>query len=73
MNNEVIGIVATCFIVFAFMQSGEKKIRIMDSIGAVLFIVYGICIHSFSTVLLNSILVFIQAMKLWRMRNEEIS
>lgn len=65
MNNEVLGVVATVFILLAFLQSGELRIRILDSVGAVLFIVYGILIQSFSTVLLNSILVVIQIVKLY--------
>lgn len=65
---ELLGIIATLFIVVAFLQSGELKIRILDAVGAILFIVYGICIHSFSTVLLNSILVGVQIYKIVRLK-----
>ena len=61
---EIIGIVATLFIVVAFLQTGERRIRILDGIGAILFVVYGFCIHSFSTILLNSILIGVQIYKI---------
>lgn len=53
--HEVIGTIASLFIVFAFICRGETKIRIIDSIGAFIFIVYGILIHSFSVAFLNTI------------------
>lgn len=66
---EVLGIIGTLFIIVAFAMNGEKKIRIFDLIGALLFIVYGITICSFSTVLLNAVIVLIQAYKLLRRSN----
>ena len=63
---EILGIIGTLFIIAAFCMNGEKKIRILDTVGAVFFIVYGIGIHSLSTVLLNCVLVFIQIIKLIR-------
>ena len=73
---EIIGILGTLFILVAFSMTGELKIRIFDAIGAALFVIYGITIHSFSTVLLNSILILIQIYKIWKLmkenNNEEI-
>ena len=68
---EILGIVATLCIVIAFLQSGEFKIRVLDAIGAILFIVYGVLIHSFSTILLNSILVGVQLYKLRKLQKEK--
>lgn len=65
MTNEVLGITATLFVLLAFLQRGEWKIRIFDGVGALLFIVYGVLIHSFSTILLNFVLVIIQCWKLY--------
>lgn len=61
---EVIGIIGTLFIVFAFTMTGETKIRIFDGIGALLFVIYGLTIRSFSTVLLNGILIAVHIYKL---------
>lgn len=65
---ESIGIIATLFVVLAFAMTGEVRIRILDAVGAALFIVYGITIHSFSTILLNAILVCIHIYKLTKMK-----
>lgn len=67
---EIIGIIATLFIVVAFTRDGEIHIRILDLIGAVLFVVYGLCIHSFSTVLLNGILIGVQCVKLRNLKED---
>lgn len=65
---ESIGIIATLFVVLAFAMTGEIRIRILDAVGAALFIVYGITIHSFSTILLNAILVCIHIYKITKMK-----
>ena len=66
---EWLGIAGTLFIILAFTMNGERKIRVLDLIGALLFVVYGVTIHSFSTVL-NVVLVVVQAYKLLRRRSE---
>ena len=43
---ELLGLTATACVIAAFTQKGEKKIRQLDLIGAVLFVIYGICIKS---------------------------
>ena len=53
---EILGIIATLFVLAAFMLNDVKQIRIVDLIGAILFVIYGILIHSLSVSLLNGIL-----------------
>ena len=67
---EWLGILGTLFIIAAFTMNGERKIRVLDAIGAVLFIIYGITINSFSTILLNTVLVAVQAYKLLSRRSD---
>ncbi len=67
---EWLGILGTLFIILAFTMNGETKIRVFDMIGAVLFIVYGFTIGSFSTILLNVVLVVVQAYKLLRRKSD---
>jgi len=69
MHYEIIGIVATLFIVFAFTRNGEKQIRILDLVGAALFVIYGVLIQSFSTILLNGILIAVQIFKLYKLKD----
>lgn len=67
---EIIGILGTLFIILAFILNGEIKIRLFDLIGAILFVVYGFTIKSFSTILLNFILIIIQLYKLYKLKNK---
>ena len=61
---EIIGIVATLFILAAFSLNDKKLIILVDSIGAVLFVIYGILINSLSVWLLNICLIIINLYKI---------
>lgn len=66
MKYEAVGLCGTVFILIAFMFNDEKRIRIFDLIGAVLFVAYGFLIGAYSNVVLNGILIVIQFVKLRR-------
>jgi hypothetical protein len=61
---EILGIVATLFILAAFSLNDKKLIRLVDSMGAVLFVIYGILINSLSVWLLNICLIIINLYKI---------
>ena len=61
---EVLGVIATLFIIVAFSLDDKNSIRILDIIGAVLFVIYGICIQSISVIVLNIVLICINIYKL---------
>ena len=67
---EWIGILGTLCVVLAFTMNGERKIRVFDLIGAILFIVYGFTISSPSTIILNVVLALVQAYKLLRRKSD---
>lgn len=67
---EWLGILGTIFILVAFVQKGELRIRVLDLIGAILFVIYGITIASFSTIILNVALVIIQIIFIVRLKEE---
>lgn len=56
---EIIGICATVFVLISFLMKDIKWVRIINIIGAVLFVVYGALIGALSTWLLNALLVII--------------
>lgn len=64
MNVEFLGILATLFVLMSFLMRKVETIRIINIIGAVLFVIYGICINSLSTWLLNAVLVIIHTVYL---------
>ena len=61
---ELLGIIATIIVLISFMMKGENKIRIVNIIGAICFVLYGLGIGAFSVWLLNGILVLIHIYKL---------
>lgn len=61
---EIIGIVGTLFIMLSYAQSNVKILRTINLIGCVLFIVYGVCINSLSTVILNAMCFIVNVFKM---------
>lgn len=61
MNNwfEAIGLFGTLFVLLSFLMKDIKKVRIINIIGASLFVAYGLCIHAWSTWILNAILIVV--------------
>lgn len=59
MYIEILGVAATLFVLASFVVKGEKQIRSINIFGALLFVVYGALLPSFSTMLLNAALIFI--------------
>lgn len=61
---EIIGIVATLFIVFSMScKTNTKKstiiLRVTNIIGSIIFVIYGILLPAYSTAILNGVLVFV--------------
>ena len=59
MNYESIGILASIIVLISFIAKGENKIRIINIIGALVFVIYGLLINSFSVWFLIVMLVII--------------
>jgi len=64
MSIEIVGIVATLFILVSFLMNSERKIRMINIVGAVIFVVYGVAIGAASVWLLNAALILIHVWKL---------
>lgn len=67
---ELIGLLATLFVLISFLQKSEVGIRKFNIVGASLFIIYGILISSISVWLLNAILLGVHIKRLKDLRNE---
>lgn len=68
MEYEFIGIAATIFVLLSFLMNDIKKVRIINIIGAALFVIYGLLIGAFSTYLLNGLLILIHIYYLSRQK-----
>lgn len=70
---EVLGILASLFIILAFLFKDIRIIRILDCVGALLYVIYGILIHSSANIFLNTVLILIQIYRLIELkRNRRI-
>lgn len=64
LPTELLGILATIFIFISFTTSDMRHCRMINSIGCVIFIAYGILIGSISTCVLNGGLLILQIYKI---------
>lgn len=56
---ELIGLVSTLFVLISFLFDDIMLIRILNMVGSILFVVYGILSGSLSVWILNGCLVFV--------------
>ena len=61
---EIIGVLASIVVLLSFVLSGEKQIRMVNILGAVLFVIYGLLIGAFSVWFLNGALLLVHIQKL---------
>jgi hypothetical protein len=66
MSYEILGTLASVLVLISFLMRGEKRIRIINIVGALLFVIYGILINAFSVWFLNSALILIHLYYLTR-------
>ena len=61
---EILGYIATVIVLASFLMKKMTNLRVLNSIGACLFIVYGLLINSGPVVLTNSLILGINLIKL---------
>ncbi len=66
---EELGTIASIIVLISFLCKSERKIRIVNIVGALLFVVYGAINGSFSVWFLNGALILIHLYKL--LKNEK--
>lgn len=67
---EILGIVASLFVISAFLFKNVKIIRLLDAVGALLYVIYGILIHSYANILLNTVLIAVQIYHLYKLNKK---
>ena len=61
---ELIGVLASIIVLISFLFNNIRIIRIINIMGCMLFVIYGICINAFSVWFLNAALAIIHIIKL---------
>ena len=65
---EILGYVATLIVAASFLFKSIVPLRIVNSIGAALFVVYALFTHTYPVALLNAFLVVVHIYQLWRLK-----
>lgn len=65
---EWIGYGASILIAISLMMTNIIKLRIINSIGCVMFIIYGMAVKSYPVVLSNLIIIFINIYNLYKLK-----
>lgn len=68
---ELVGIIAGLIVLGSFLLKEQKRIRIVNAIGSVVFVVYGILITSYATIFLNGVMVLVQIVYLLKMKGDK--
>jgi hypothetical protein len=69
---EYIGFIATAFILLSFVMDGIK-LRVINTIGATLWLAYGIITNGYSIIVLNFLVILIHLFKLWKSSKKSIT
>lgn len=69
---EIFGVTAGALVLISFLMKGERNIRLINIVGSVIFIVYGVMIGSLSVTLLNVGLTLVHIVKLSRKGATEV-
>ena len=66
---ECIGYLGSFLVLVSFLMTSVVKLRIVNTIGSIIFMVYALIIRSYPTALMNLCLVLINLHILWKMGN----
>ena len=68
---ELLGYLATFFVAASFLFKSIVHLRVVNAIGAVLFVVYSLIIKSYPVAFLNAFLFFVNLYQLYRLKKEQ--
>ena len=63
---EIWGYLSMIIVLISVTMKDVKKLRITNSVACAMFIVYGIQLHAYPIVIMNSLVILIN---LWRLKN----
>ena len=54
LQNEWLGIIASAIVLVSFLTTNQIKTRIINSVGCVVFIIYGLMLPAYATAFMNT-------------------
>ncbi|MBR4745029.1 MAG: YgjV family protein [Oscillospiraceae bacterium] len=70
---EAVGYLGSALVLVSFLMSSVVKLRIVNTVGSLVFAVYALIIHSYPTAVMNFALVCINLHFLWKLRRKDPS
>ena len=70
---EAVGYLGSALVLVSFLMSSVVKLRIVNTIGSLIFAVYALIIRSYPTAVMNVALVCINLYFLWKLRHRDSS
>lgn len=67
---EWIGYAASAVIAISLLMTSLVKLRIINSVGCLLFVIYGLILHAYPVAVANLIVVFINLYHLYKLNME---
>jgi len=58
-STELIGYAASAMVLLAFLMKDIKKLRIINSIGCILFVIYGVLLDSIPVIITNAAILLV--------------
>lgn len=68
---EMFGYLGSALVLVSFLLTSVVKLRIVNTVGSVIFAIYALIIHSYPTAVMNFCLVAINLYFLWKMSKTE--
>lgn len=68
---ELFGYLGSFLVLISFLMTSVFKLRIVNTIGSVIFMIYAFIIHSYPTAIMNFCLVLINLYYLWKLSHAE--
>ncbi len=68
---EIVGYIGSFLVLVSFLMTSVVKLRIVNTIGSLIFMIYALIIHSYPTAVMNACLVLINLRFLWKSRQTE--
>lgn len=63
---EMLGYIATALVAVSFLLKDVVKLRLVNAIGGICFVLYGLLINSVPVALLNTFIVCINGYYIWQ-------
>lgn len=70
MSVDILGYIGTVLVLYSFTIEDIKRLRFINSIGAIFWIAYGIGIMAWPTIIVNSCVLLIHSIWFVKHRNE---